>query len=127
MPQYIDIYRDRAVIGVSMAFISADGSGAVFSLISLAFREEFDLLAGMNYVVVLICDLIVVAFFVYYNKMNPQLARAASEGKADETDLEKVASSDFTQEGTIVSSSDVEQGHKRLSRESIATAQEKVA
>ncbi|KAF9374955.1 hypothetical protein CPC16_000991 [Podila verticillata] len=125
VPQYIDIYRDRAVIGVSMAFIAADGSGAVFSLISLAFRNEFDLLAGMNYVVVLICDLIVVAFFVYYNKMNPQLARATAEGKND-TDLEKVTSSDFAQEETIVASSDIEQGHKS-SRESIATAQEKVA
>lgn len=113
------------MIGVSMAFIAADGSGAVFSLISLAFRNEFDLLAGMNYVVVLVCDLIVVAFFVYYNKMNPQLARATAEGKSD-TDLEKEASSDFAQEETIVSSSDIEQGHKS-SRESVATTQEKVA
>ncbi|KAF9299664.1 hypothetical protein BGZ74_008777 [Mortierella antarctica] len=131
-PQYFDIYRDRAVIGVSMAFIAADGSGAVFSLISLAFREEFDVLAGMNYVVVLICDLIVVAFFVYYNKMNPQLARATPEGKKiDNTDVENVASSssDVTQEATVVSRSDLEQEHRRLSRESVASdrtvAQEK--
>ncbi|KAG0022296.1 hypothetical protein BGZ82_011063 [Podila clonocystis] len=127
-PQYYGIYRDRAVIGVSMAFIAADGSGAVFSLISLAFRDEFDLLAGMNYVVVLICDLIVVAFFVYYNKMNPQLACATT---IVDTDVENVAcsSSDVAQEATVVSRSDVEQGHKSPSRESVATngtvAQEK--
>lgn len=106
-----------------MAFIAADGSGAVFSLISLAFRAEFDLLAGMNYVVVLICDLIVVGFFVYYNKMNPQLARATPEGKKIEnTDVEMAAtSSDLAQEATVVSRSDMEQEHRRLSRESIAT------
>ncbi|GJJ76208.1 hypothetical protein EMPS_08567 [Entomortierella parvispora] len=75
MPQYFDIYRDRSVVGVSMPFIAADAAGACFSLISLAFREEFDLLAALNYVVVLICDLIVVVFYVYFNKLHPELAR----------------------------------------------------
>ena len=62
-------------MGVSMPFIAADAAGACFSLLSLAFREEFDLLAALNYVVVLICDVIVVAFFVYFNKLHPELAR----------------------------------------------------
>ncbi|KAF9943572.1 hypothetical protein BGZ70_005762, partial [Mortierella alpina] len=34
-----------------------------------------DLLATLNYVVVLVCDLLVVALFVYHNKLNPSLAR----------------------------------------------------
>ncbi|CAO3572809.1 unnamed protein product [Mortierella alpina] len=83
MPQYADIYKDRSVVGVSMAFIAADALGAVFSLISLAFRTEFDLLATLNYVVVLVCDLLVVALFVYYNKLNPSLARERAPPQAN--------------------------------------------
>ncbi|KAF9947106.1 hypothetical protein BGZ72_010855 [Mortierella alpina] len=79
MPQYMDIYKDRSVVGVSMAFIAADALGAVFSLVSLAFRTEFDLLATLNYVVVLVCDLLVVALFVYYNKLNPSMARERAQ------------------------------------------------
>ncbi|KAG0211988.1 hypothetical protein BGX33_003947 [Mortierella sp. NVP41] len=91
VPQYIDIYRDRSVVGVSMAFIAADAAGAIFSIISLIFRSEFDLLATLNYVAVLICDLIVVAFYVYYNKMNPSLARVR---EVKDTDLENGGSNE---------------------------------
>ncbi|KAG0213712.1 hypothetical protein BGX28_003656 [Mortierella sp. GBA30] len=85
MPQYVDIYRVKSVVGVSMAFIAADAMGAVFSLISLAFRTELDLLATLNYVVVLVCDLLVVAFYVYYNKLN----RSVAGGKqVDSAELE---------------------------------------
>ncbi|KAF9990027.1 hypothetical protein BGZ75_004015 [Mortierella antarctica] len=91
MPQYADIYKDRSVVGVSMAFIAADALGAVFSLVSLAFRTEFDLLATLNYVVVLVCDLLVVALFVYYNKLNPSLARerAPPQARGKTADLEQ--------------------------------------
>ncbi|KAG0265897.1 hypothetical protein BG011_003822 [Mortierella polycephala] len=91
VPQYVDFYRHRSVVGVSMAFIAADGLGAVFSLISLGFRMEFDLLATLNYVVVLLCDLLVVAFYVYYNKLNPSLARiqATVNSHQGDQDLEK--------------------------------------
>ncbi|KAG0045714.1 hypothetical protein BGZ83_009042 [Gryganskiella cystojenkinii] len=75
MPQYLDIFSRRSVVGVSMVFITGDALGSVFSLISLALREHFDLLAALNYVIVLICDLIVVAFFLWYNKLHPGLAR----------------------------------------------------
>ncbi|KAF9916642.1 hypothetical protein BX616_003215 [Lobosporangium transversale] len=73
IPQYIDIYKSKSVVGVSMAFIAADAMGAMFSIISLCFRDTFDLLATLNYVVVLICDFIIFGFYVYYNKMNPQI------------------------------------------------------
>ncbi|KAF9149632.1 hypothetical protein BG015_008568 [Linnemannia schmuckeri] len=83
IPQYVDIYRDRSVVGVSMAFIAADAAGAMFSIVSLIFRTEFDLLATLNYCAVLVCDLIVVAFYVYFNKMNPGLARVREVGQKD--------------------------------------------
>lgn len=78
-PQYADILRHRSVVGVSMVFIAGDASGSVFSIISLALRDEFDLLAAMNYILVLVCDMIVVGFFVYFNKRNPELARGVGE------------------------------------------------
>ncbi|KAF9434729.1 hypothetical protein BGZ76_007544 [Entomortierella beljakovae] len=74
-PQYIGILRLRSVVGVSMMFITADAAGSVFSIISLVFRDKFDILATMNYAMVFICDLIVVAFYVYYNKLHPELAK----------------------------------------------------
>lgn len=58
-----------------MAFIAADAAGAMFSIVSLIFRSEFDLLATLNYIAVLVCDMIVVGFYVYFNKMHPTLAR----------------------------------------------------
>ncbi|KAF9937117.1 hypothetical protein BGZ65_001780, partial [Modicella reniformis] len=59
LPQYTDFLRNHSVQGVSMVFITADAAGSIFSLISLALRDEFDLLAAMNYVIVLSCDLVV--------------------------------------------------------------------
>ncbi|KAF9905150.1 hypothetical protein EC991_001970 [Linnemannia zychae] len=74
-PQYIDILRHRSVVGVSMVFIAGDATGSVFSIVSLILRDTFDVLAAMNYILVLVCDLVVVGFFIYYNKMHPALAR----------------------------------------------------
>ncbi|KAF9977395.1 hypothetical protein BGZ73_006142 [Actinomortierella ambigua] len=94
-PQYFDIYRDRSVVSVSMLFIAGDALGSVFSIISLAFRDEFDLLAAMNYVMVLVCDLIVVVFWVYYNKLHPELSRVPPVEKGKQefgSDLESVDS-----------------------------------
>ncbi|KAI8598786.1 PQ loop repeat-domain-containing protein, partial [Dissophora ornata] len=85
MPQYFDIYKDRSVVGVSMAFIAADAMGAVFSIISLCFRETIDLLATLNYVVVLICDTIIAGFYIYYNRLNPSLARVRDIKEEKET------------------------------------------
>lgn len=70
-----------------MVFIAGDTSGSVFSIISLALRNEFDLLAAMNYILVLVCDLIVVGFYVYFNRWNPGLARAV--GKEQEVKYEE--------------------------------------
>ncbi|KAF9998362.1 hypothetical protein BGZ80_006647 [Entomortierella chlamydospora] len=82
-PQYVDIFRLRSVVGVSMVFIAGDAAGSVFSLISLAFREKFDLLAAMNYIIVFVCDMIIVASYVYYNKCHPTFARVVKEARAE--------------------------------------------
>lgn len=51
-PQYWEIYRRREVIGLSMTFMAVDISGGVFSILSLAFKEKFDVFASIVYAVV---------------------------------------------------------------------------
>jgi hypothetical protein len=41
------------VIGISMAFMAVDISGGVFSILSLAFKEKFDVFASSTYAVVI--------------------------------------------------------------------------
>ncbi|KAF9344308.1 hypothetical protein BGX26_004540 [Mortierella sp. AD094] len=102
MPQYADIYRDKSVVGVSMAFIAADAMGAVFSIISLCFRDTIDILATLTYVMVLVCDLTVFGFFLYYNKLNPSLSRVQNLGADSTSDYGTEKSTVFDPESTIV-------------------------
>lgn len=48
VPQYWEIYRRRAVVGVSFLFLSIDCAGAVFSFLSLPF-DAWDILAAISY------------------------------------------------------------------------------
>lgn len=47
-PQYIEIYRLRQVIGISLFFMAVDMAGGVFSVISLAFRDDLDILGVVS-------------------------------------------------------------------------------
>ncbi len=66
-PQYWEIYKHREVMGISMLFMFVDIAGGVFSDLSLAFKESFDVIAGVTYSLVIVrlvfcltyvCDLI---------------------------------------------------------------------
>jgi hypothetical protein len=48
-PQYWEIYRLGEVVGVSMLFMAIDIIGGIFSLLSLIFRPDFDVAAGVSY------------------------------------------------------------------------------
>jgi hypothetical protein len=76
-----------------MAFIAADAAGAMFSIVSLIFRSEFDLLATLNYIAVLVCDMIVVGFYVYFNKMHPTLARVREVAGGSDLEVGKESES----------------------------------
>lgn len=93
-----------------MVFITGDALGSIFSLISLAFRDHFDLLAALNYVIVLVCDLIVVGFFVWFNKMHPEQKRELDNDRVeDELDPETLA------KNSVIESSLKSQGTPRTS------------
>ena len=52
-PQYWEIYKRKEVVGLSMTFMVVDISGGVFSILSLAFKKEFDVFASVVYIVVI--------------------------------------------------------------------------
>lgn len=48
IPQYYEIYKRNAVVGVSYLFLGIDCAGAVFSFMSLPF-DQWDILAAISY------------------------------------------------------------------------------
>jgi hypothetical protein len=53
-PQYYEIYKHREVIGISLPFVTVDLLGGVFSDLSLAFKESFDVIASLTYSLVVV-------------------------------------------------------------------------
>ncbi|KAI5300171.1 E1 ubiquitin-activating protein uba2 [Ascosphaera pollenicola] len=52
IPTFLELWRSQGrVIGIDFIFLSIDMSGALFSLISLAFEGSFDVLGGVLYIV----------------------------------------------------------------------------
>src|SRR6267142_125416 len=48
-PQYYEIHKYRAVLGISLTFMAIDLLGGIFSLLSLVFKRQFDVLAAVAY------------------------------------------------------------------------------
>ena len=94
-PQYIEIYRLKEVRGISLLFMALDIGGGFFSLLSLVFKPQFDGVAALSYISVIVghthqtcrCDysrlvkvldgIIVALFFI----LNPR-ARRRREAEA---------------------------------------------
>lgn len=53
-PQYWEIYKYREVIGISVLFMIVDLLGGVFSLLSLVFKDDFDVIAAVAYSAVVV-------------------------------------------------------------------------
>ncbi|KAI0642112.1 hypothetical protein C8Q79DRAFT_275576 [Trametes meyenii] len=49
LPQFYEIYRYKEVVGISLLFMSVDLLGGVFNDLSLAFKADFDIVAGVTY------------------------------------------------------------------------------
>ncbi|KAJ7289263.1 PQ loop repeat-domain-containing protein [Mycena rebaudengoi] len=72
LPQYVEIWRHREVVGISITFMVVDMLGGVFSDLSLAFKESFDIVAGVAYTLVVVLDgAIIIAAFI----LNPRAAK----------------------------------------------------
>ena len=59
----------RRVHGLSVAFIAMDTCGGMSSIISLALsRGPFEVLTAINFVAIVICDLLLIALYMYFNR-----------------------------------------------------------
>jgi hypothetical protein len=53
-PQYWEIFKRREVVGISIPFMIIDILGGLFSDLSLAFRDKFDVIAAVVYTLVIV-------------------------------------------------------------------------
>ncbi|EIW59792.1 uncharacterized protein TRAVEDRAFT_28795 [Trametes versicolor FP-101664 SS1] len=87
LPQYYEIYKHKEVIGISLIFMSVDLLGGVFNDLSLAFKDEFDIVAGVTYSLVVLLDGIVILCAFILNPLarrrRKRLAAAESAASAD--------------------------------------------
>ncbi|KAL5492446.1 hypothetical protein ACEPAI_3893 [Sanghuangporus weigelae] len=91
LPQYWEIIRFPEVKGISLPFITIDTLGGVFSLLSLVFREKFDVLGGVAYSLVVVLDGIVIILALILNpRAERRRKRLAQENEEHESQLATV-------------------------------------
>ncbi|KAI9508372.1 hypothetical protein F5148DRAFT_979896 [Russula earlei] len=67
LPQYYEIYKHGAVIGISLPFMAIDLLGGVFSILSLVFKRQVDALAAVAYALVVVMDGLVLVLALILN------------------------------------------------------------
>ncbi|KAH8111042.1 PQ loop repeat-domain-containing protein [Phellopilus nigrolimitatus] len=85
LPQFFEIFRFGEVKGISLPFMSIDFLGGIFSLLSLVFKEKFDVLAGVAYSLVILMD---GAVLILAAILNPRAKRRRRRLAQTETDHE---------------------------------------
>ncbi|GAA5979087.1 hypothetical protein JCM10908_002800 [Rhodotorula pacifica] len=73
IPQLYEIYLAKEVAGLSYLFLFLDSSGAVFSILSLAFKSKLDIIALVGYIAVLVLEILIVVLALV---LNPRARRA---------------------------------------------------
>ncbi|GAA6060434.1 hypothetical protein JCM10212_000027 [Sporobolomyces blumeae] len=77
LPQYYEIWRFKAVVGISLIFLFVDFMGGVFSVLSLIFAPPpFDVLASISYSAVVVLEL---GIFILVPILNPRYRRKQRE------------------------------------------------
>ncbi|KAJ7751550.1 PQ loop repeat-domain-containing protein [Mycena maculata] len=72
IPQFMEIWRHREVVGISFIFMLVDIMGGLFSELSLVFKAKFDVFIGTTYSLVVLLDgIILMAALI----LNPRAAR----------------------------------------------------
>ncbi|KAJ7499699.1 PQ loop repeat-domain-containing protein [Mycena latifolia] len=77
--QYYEIYQRREVVGLSIAFMTVDFLGGVFSDLSLVFKSEFDTIAAITYSLVVVMDGVVILAAII---LNPRARRRREREEA---------------------------------------------
>ncbi|TFY54748.1 hypothetical protein EVG20_g9581 [Dentipellis fragilis] len=87
LPQYYEIYKHRAVVGISISFMSIDLLGGVFSDLSLVFKEKFDVIAAVTYSLVILMDGLVILAALILNPIAKRRARRRQEASMADTPI----------------------------------------
>ncbi|KAI0642121.1 PQ loop repeat-domain-containing protein [Trametes meyenii] len=113
IPQYWEIYIRKEVVGLSVLFILVDMLGGVFSDLSLAFKEEFDVVAGVTYSLVVVMDGVILIAALILNPMAKRrrkrlAAEAVSHGATAEGagEIPGMSPQEFTGAGVTVAQAD---------------------
>ncbi|KIJ53951.1 hypothetical protein M422DRAFT_221517 [Sphaerobolus stellatus SS14] len=67
LPQYWEIWKRKEVLGISYLFIVVDTLGGLFSLLSLIFKPEFNVIAGIAYSLVVVMDSVIIVAAIVLN------------------------------------------------------------
>ncbi|GAA5839440.1 hypothetical protein JCM9279_005943 [Rhodotorula babjevae] len=110
LPQYYEVYKFKAVIGVSLIFLSIDLLGGVWSLLSLVFSPPpFDALAAVSYSSVVGLE---IGIFLLAALLNPRywrnerarkLVEEGREGGQEEQETGEVGTALSSRESTLTS------------------------
>jgi len=85
LPQYVEIYRLKQVKGISYTFMAIDIGGGVFSILSLAFKAKWDVIASLVYLLVIVLDsLILISACILNPRAKKRLAREEREKRDNE-------------------------------------------
>ncbi|KAF5355285.1 hypothetical protein D9758_006089 [Tetrapyrgos nigripes] len=67
LPQYYEVWYHKEVVGISISFLLIDALGGLFSDLSLAFKPEFDVIAGVTYSLVVVMDSVIIMAALFLN------------------------------------------------------------
>ncbi|KAF7342456.1 PQ-loop-domain-containing protein [Mycena venus] len=105
LPQYVEIWRYREVVGISLAFMVVDMLGGVFSDLSLAFKDQFDVIAGITYSLVVVLDgFVVLAALILNPRAKKRRQRESAPGFREQVAVTDAIVRSSTTAGTPVAS-----------------------
>ncbi|GAA5929237.1 hypothetical protein JCM10213_005019, partial [Rhodosporidiobolus nylandii] len=112
-PQFYEIWKLKEVVGLSYIFLAMDSAGGIFSILSLAFKDEpIDVIALIGYLVIVAFEALVVVVTLI---LNP---RARKQRAALESTCPSRCDTDCTAaEGALSPPGDAEKQQRAASEE----------
>lgn len=78
LPQFYEIYKHGAVLGISLTFMAVDLLGGISSILSLIFKSKVDVTAAVAYSLVVVMDGLVLVLAII---LNPRSKKAVQRGE----------------------------------------------
>ncbi|KAJ6480936.1 PQ-loop-domain-containing protein [Mycena sanguinolenta] len=84
LPQYVDIWRRREVVGISCLLLTLDMLGGICMDLSLAFKNQLDIVTGITYSFIVVLEAIVLLAMIILNPRAERRRRRENAAKIDE-------------------------------------------